>query len=97
MDGAAAEIMAGLDAFLADDESADLDFPGFDIQFVDAVVADERIGRQDDLAGIGRIGQNFLIADHAGIENNFPVGIGSQPRRSNLRRPYHLAEPELLV
>ena len=41
------------------------------VRLVRAVVADLRIGEDDDLAGIGRIGENFLISGDGGIEDNF--------------------------
>ena len=37
-------------------------------------IADVRIGQRDDLAAIGRIGKNFLIAGHRGVENDFTTG-----------------------
>ena len=36
-----------------------------------AVVANQRIGHNDSLVGIGRIGQYLLIPDHRGIEDDF--------------------------
>ena len=38
---------------------------------VGAVVADLRVGQDDDLAGIGRIGEYFLIAGERRIEDDF--------------------------
>ena len=38
---------------------------------IQAIVADERIGHADALSVIGRVGQHFLIARHAGIEHDF--------------------------
>ena len=38
---------------------------------IDAVIADERIRQRDDLSAIRRIGENILIAFHAGIKNDF--------------------------
>ena len=46
----------------------------FDIPAVDAVIADERIGHCDDLPFVGRIGQNFLIAGHGSVEDDFTFG-----------------------
>jgi len=45
--------------------------PRFHVQFVDAVIADERIGHRDDLAFIGRVGEDFLIAGHGSVEADF--------------------------
>ena len=41
---------------------------GLDVFVVGADVADMREGEGDDLPGIGRIGQDFLIAGHRGVE-----------------------------
>ena len=43
----------------------------FQVFRVDAVIADERIRHGDDLPLVGRIGQHFLVAGHAGVENDF--------------------------
>ena len=42
-------------------------------------VADVRIGQANNLSGIARIGENFLVTGKAGIENNFatPAGDGA--------------------
>ena len=37
---------------------------------VDAVVADERVGHRDDLALVGRVGEDLLVAGHAGVEDD---------------------------
>ncbi len=37
----------------------------------DAVVAHQRVGKDQQLAAIGRVGERFLIADHAGLEDQF--------------------------
>ena len=43
----------------------------FVVGFVRAVVADLRIGQHHDLPGIGRIGEDFLVAGDRGIEDDF--------------------------
>ena len=55
----------------ADDEACDLDFFAFDVLGVDARVADEREGLRENLAGVRRISQAFLIAAHGGVEDDF--------------------------
>jgi hypothetical protein len=55
---------------LADDHACDLDLGGFDILGVGAGVADEREGLDEDLAGVRRIGERFLIAAGGGIEDH---------------------------
>ena len=41
---------------------------GLDVFFIGADIADMREGEGDDLAGIGGIGENFLISGHGGVE-----------------------------
>ena len=38
-------------------------------------VTDVRIGERDNLAGVGGVGQNFLVARQSGIENDFAGGV----------------------
>src|SRR6185437_83580 len=40
---------------------------------VGSVIADLRIGQDDDLAGVGGISENFLVAGEGGIKNDFAV------------------------
>jgi len=63
--------VAGNSAQFLDDESAQVGAVGFEIFGIDAVVTDEGIGHHYHLSAIGRIGEHFLIAGHAGVENNF--------------------------
>ncbi len=53
---------------LAYNQAARGDMGGLDILVIDADIADMRKSEGDDLAGIGGIGEGFLIAGHAGIE-----------------------------
>ena len=57
----------------------------FDVERVDAGVADERISHRDDLAAIGRVGQDLLVTGHRGVETDFPVG--GQGRAKRLAAP----------
>ncbi len=41
---------------------------GFDVFFVGADIADMREGEGNDLPGIGRVGEDFLVARHGGVE-----------------------------
>ena len=36
----------------------------------DAVVADQRVGEDDDLAGVGGVGDRLLVAGHRGVEDD---------------------------
>ena len=58
----------------ADDEARRVRPPRFHVLGVDAVIADERIGHRDDLAFVGRVGEDFLIAGHGGVETDFAAG-----------------------
>ena len=55
-------------AHLAHDEAGNPALAGLVVVKVDAVVADERVGHGNDLAEVGRVGQDLLIAGHAGVE-----------------------------
>ena len=44
---------------------------------VRADVADVRVGEADDLAGITGVGEDFLIAGEAGVENNFAAAAAA--------------------
>jgi hypothetical protein len=55
----------------ANDERFDVGMRGLLVESVGADVADVRIGETDDLPGVTRVGEDFLIAGERGIENNF--------------------------
>ena len=55
---------------VANHESRGKDAPRFRIFGIDADVADMGIGQRDDLTGVGRIGKDFLVAGHRGVEND---------------------------
>src|SRR5215475_2246833 len=61
-----AELVAGL----AHDQRREPGPPRLDILAGDAVVADEWVGQHDHLPAIGGIGADFLVASHAGGEDN---------------------------
>ena len=62
-------------AELADNEALEEAFFALGEQRVAAIVAYQRIGHNYDLAAEGRISQGFLIAAHAGGENNLAYSI----------------------
>ena len=62
----------------ADDKAGHVRPPRFHVQRIDAVIADERIGHRDDLALVGRVGEDFLVAGHGSVETN--LAAGRRPR-----------------
>src|SRR6185312_4278336 len=46
-------------------------FVGFSAIQLHTVIADQRISKDQDLPGIGRVGQRFHVTGHAGIEDYF--------------------------
>src|SRR6185503_13084617 len=52
---------------------------------VDTVVADQRIGHADDLSGVGRIGQHFLVTSHRGIEDHFAGALAFRSPRATTK------------
>ena len=60
---------------IADHQTRRPDAIRFDVLGVGAGVADVRIRQRDDLPGVGRIGENFLIAGHRGVEHHFTNGL----------------------
>ena len=52
---------------------------GLDIFLVRPNVADMREGERDDLTGVGRISQDFLIARHRGIEAHLTDRVPARP------------------
>ena len=60
-------------ALMADDEAGQVRLGALDVLGVDAAVADFRIGHRDDLAAIARIGEDFLVSGHRGVEADLAV------------------------
>ena len=56
---------------VADDQAGGVDLRGLDVFGVDAVVADVRIRQGDDLAAVARVGEDFLVTGHRGVEHHF--------------------------
>ena len=72
-------IIAGMPAQLPAEEAPQREFPAFDIFGIDAVVSDERVRHGDDLAAVRRVGEDFLIPRHAGVEYNFSEDFARGP------------------
>ncbi len=64
----------GVGDILAQDEAGNAGLLGFDIFHIGADIADMREGEGDDLPGIARVGEDFLIAGHRRVEADFPGG-----------------------
>ena len=60
---------------LADDKALGVGNIRFHVVDRHAVVADMRIGHGDDLPVITRVSQDFLVACHGGVENDFTDGF----------------------
>src|SRR5690348_5218316 len=71
--------VAGNGRDLADYQAFNEGLDGFVIGQIGAIVADLRIGEDNDLTAIGRIGENFLITGDGGIEDHL---TGSFDRRT---------------
>ena len=68
-----------------DDERLDVRNGGFLIIDVGPDVSNVGIRQADDLAGVTRIGENFLISGEAGIENDFAAAPGNRSRCAALK------------
>ena len=58
----------------ANDKARHVRLPRFHVLPVHSVIANQRISHRDDLAFVGRVGENFLVARHGGVETNFTAG-----------------------
>ncbi|MCY1292362.1 hypothetical protein D9M70_415830 [compost metagenome] len=67
--------VAGDQRQVADDQAGGPHLLGFGVFRGGAGVADVRVGQGDDLLGVGRIGKDFLIAGHGGVEHHFANGM----------------------
>ena len=68
--------VAGDGREFANHQAFDVRPRGFVIALAGSVVADLGIGEDDDLAGVRRVGEDFLIAGEGGVENHFPGPFG---------------------
>jgi hypothetical protein len=76
VEGLVAQVVVGLVALLPDHEAPHLYLFRLEVYPVDAVVADEGVGGDDNLPGVGGVGEHLLVADHAGIEDDLAVAVG---------------------
>ena len=71
----------------SDDETFDVRLRRFLVVNIRAHVADVRIREAHDLPGVTRIGEYFLIAGEAGIENDFAAAARLRARRATAKYP----------
>src|SRR5262249_49293017 len=69
----------GIRAGFLDDEAVDPRTPRLHVLWIDAVVADQRVGHAHELAAIGRIGEDLLIARHGSVEDDFAMSFARGP------------------
>jgi hypothetical protein len=78
--GGLAEV-GGDEGQVLDDQARGMDLVGFDVFPVDAVVADVRIRQGDDLLAVARVGEDFLVTGHGGVEHHLTGrGAGGSDR-----------------
>ena len=64
VEGAGGAPIAGDGAEFFDDEAADVGLVAFGIEIIDPVIPDHGVGHGDDLAAVGGIGSDLLVACH---------------------------------
>ena len=64
---------------VANDQAGGVDGAGFEVFGIGAGVADVRIGQRDDLPAVRRVGEDFLVAGHGGVEHHLAgrVALGA--------------------
>src|ERR1035438_1717046 len=72
--------IAGDAGKLAHHQTLDVRARGFAVRGVGPVIPDLRIGQNDDLPGIGRIGEYFLVAGDGGIEDDLAGPLGGRTK-----------------
>ena len=70
---------------LAHDHRARVDPVRLHVRRRHAVVPDQRVGEDDDLAGVARVGDRLLVAGHRGVEDDL-AGARPRARRPTRRR-----------
>ena len=67
--------IGGLVVIFPDDHGTGGGTAGLIVRLTHAVVADEGIGHDNGLTGVGGIGENFLITHHGGVENDLRSAV----------------------
>ena len=62
-------------AHVVDHEAGQVERVALHVLLVDAVVADLGVRERDDLARVGRVAHDLLVADHRGVEHNLAEGL----------------------
>ena len=86
VEGGGAQGMAGPGAVLPHDEPRHLHLARLEVALVDAVVADQRVRRHDDLPGVRRVGQHLLVAGHRRVEYDLAERVGRRAKGEALIR-----------
>jgi len=67
------------------DQRFDPGLCGFLVFQIRANISYVRISEADDLAGVAGIGENFLVAGEAGVENDFTPAARASARRASVK------------
>lgn len=67
--------VAGDQRQVANDQAGGPDTVGLGVFRGGTGIADVRVGQGDDLLGVGRIGKDFLVAGHGGVEHHLANGL----------------------
>ena len=67
---------------------------GLDVFFVGADIADMREGEGDDLPGIGRVGEDFLVTRHGGVEADLADRVSGRAEARSLRARFRRPAPK---
>src|SRR5262249_24506137 len=62
-------------AQLTHDEPFNMGLLALDVLRIHPIVTNQRGSHRNDLAFVGRIGQDLLVARHAGVEDNFAKSL----------------------
>ena len=60
---------------IPDDEAAGIHLTGFQVLRVGTGITDVGIRQGNQLAAVRRVGQDFLVARHGGVEHHLPAGV----------------------
>src|SRR5258708_23436912 len=63
-----------------DYEALHLHLAGLEIILIDAIVPNEWVCERDHLAGVGGIGENFLITGHSRIKDDLAISTPLSPK-----------------